>query len=268
MRTAALLPTALGAWLLVFSAEEATPAQPKAGTTLAFVACPIVRNTQVPCWLAPYRGELYFIAAQGGAASDVLVPQLNHQALIEGVVTDETICGGRVLRPVKASVLPELDRTCNAIIPAEGYASPEPQGRTPEPMPLPANVTGRPKPITFEPPYIRRAFTVEFDFDWDRTWVGNRTRPGFTPIESAANYAVASKARRVEVVGYRGTAKLSDGQRMDERSDIAARRAQKLTQALIDLGVPQQTLVTRSQDAVTGEGIASRRAVITVTPLN
>ena len=266
MQAPLFIPIAASVLLLLGSADAADLSAPKAGTKLSFVACPVVRNTHVPCWLAPYQGALYFIAAQGGAASDTLVPQLNHQALIEGVVTDDSVCGGRVLRPVKASVLPEIDRTCNAMIPAEGYASPEPQGRTPEPMPLPANATGRPQAPVFAPPYIRRVFTVEFDFDWDRTWVGNRVRTGFTPMESAANYATASRAHRVEVVGYRGMVQLSDGRRMDERADIAARRAQKIAQALLDLGISPATLVTRSVNTVTGAGIPSRRAIIIVTP--
>ena len=47
-------------------------------------------------------------------------PQLGHQVLVEGVVSDEPrICGGIVLKPVVLSVLPELDNSCTTMLPAE-----------------------------------------------------------------------------------------------------------------------------------------------------
>ncbi|HEV2666538.1 MAG TPA: hypothetical protein VG324_16590, partial [Blastocatellia bacterium] len=66
-----------------------------------FVACPIVRDTKtLPCWLAEYEGELYFLGLQGGGASEFYPPQLNHEALVEGAVTNEPrICGGIPLKP-------------------------------------------------------------------------------------------------------------------------------------------------------------------------
>ena len=38
---------------------------------LSFVTCPIVRDTKtVPCWLAEYNGETYYLGNQGGVAQD------------------------------------------------------------------------------------------------------------------------------------------------------------------------------------------------------
>ena len=89
-----------------------------------FVACPIVRDTKtLPCWLAEYEGELYFLGLQGSSASEFYPPQLNHEVVVEGTVTDEPrICGGIPLKPVKISVLPELNRGCNTLLTAEEAA--------------------------------------------------------------------------------------------------------------------------------------------------
>jgi hypothetical protein len=86
-----------------------------------FVTCPIVRDTStVPCWLAEYKGELYFLTLQTDVSAPVNPPQLGHQVLVEGVVSNEPrICGGIVLKPVVLSVLPELDNSCSTVLPAE-----------------------------------------------------------------------------------------------------------------------------------------------------
>ena len=86
-----------------------------------FVACPIVRDTAtVPCWLAEYEGQLYFLTLQTDVSAPVNPPWLGHRVLVEGVVSEEpNICGGKVLKPVVLSVLPELDASCNTILPAE-----------------------------------------------------------------------------------------------------------------------------------------------------
>ena len=96
-------------------------AAPAAGDRLSFVSCPIVRDTStVPCWLAEYEGELYFLTLQTDVSAPVNPPWLGHKVLVEGVVSDEPgICGGRVLKPVALSVMPELDGSCNTMLPAE-----------------------------------------------------------------------------------------------------------------------------------------------------
>ena len=51
-----------------------------------FVACPIVRDTaSVPCWLAEYDGELYFLTLQTDVSAPVTPPWLGHRVLVEGV---------------------------------------------------------------------------------------------------------------------------------------------------------------------------------------
>ena len=61
-----------------------------------FVSCPIVQDTAtVPCWLSEYKGEQYYLGIQTDISADFDPPYLGHQALVEGIVSDEPrICGG------------------------------------------------------------------------------------------------------------------------------------------------------------------------------
>ena len=46
---------------------------------LNFVTCPIVRDTRtVPCFLAEYEGETYYLAVQQDISADQYPPQLLH----------------------------------------------------------------------------------------------------------------------------------------------------------------------------------------------
>src|SRR5690349_23848456 len=86
-----------------------------------FVACPMVRDTNtVPCWIAEYQGQTYYLTIQTDVSAPVNPPWLGHKVLVEGVVSGEDdICGGRVLKPVALSVMQELDGSCNTMLPAE-----------------------------------------------------------------------------------------------------------------------------------------------------
>lgn len=230
-----------------------------------FVACPLVRNTYVPCWMAQHDGELYYLGPQGDLGAPFRAPQLRHRALIEGVVSDEPrICGGIVLQNVNVSVLPELDDTCNTILPAEGYPDP-PHHRTPGPSNSEPEERQRPGREELGPPFATKSFDVSFEFD-----VGQRLFSRDTPIVSAAaRYAAASKAAKVEVIGYRGGALLSSGERMTEGADIAAQRAAMVKGMLVHAGVAPGVIQSRTADAEAPDGIDDfklRRATIVVTP--
>src|SRR5579872_7525659 len=82
------------------------------GQERSFVACPVVRDTKtVPCFLAEYQGETYFLGIQQDITADSYPPQLLHEALVEGIVAPgPRICGGIPLKPLHVSVLPELNR--------------------------------------------------------------------------------------------------------------------------------------------------------------
>ena len=123
-----------------------------------FVACPIVRDTaSVPCWLAEYDGELYFLTLQTDVSAPVTPPWLGHRVLVEGTAARDRprICGGVVLEPVVLSVLPELDAACNtAVLPAEDrynltFEPPRPPGPSAGRL---AFAGGPPPPPPAEPP--------------------------------------------------------------------------------------------------------------------
>lgn len=190
-----------------------------------FVACPIVRDTKtLPCWLAEYEGELYFLGLQGSSASEFYPPQLNHEVLVEGTVTNEPrICGGIPLKPVRISVIAELNRGCNTLLPAEdGMEAPAaPARRFVDSMRALGTDT------------TQREFVVPFDFDSDYLTL-HTTRI----LSEAARVAKAIKAATVEVMGYRATTWLSNGKRLIEAESIAAKRAGKVGEILTGLGLP------------------------------
>ena len=195
-----------------------------------FVACPIVRDTKtLPCWLAEYEGELYFLGLQGSSASEFYPPQLNHEALIEGTVADEPrICGGIPLRPVRVSVMQELNRACNTLLPAEdGMEAPAaPARRFTESMRQPGTDT------------TQREFVIPFDFDSDYLTF-HTTRI----VGEAARIAKAVKALKIEVSGYRSTTLLSNGQKLIEKASIAEMRAQKVREILTGLGLLANSVI-------------------------
>jgi hypothetical protein len=200
-----------------------------------FVSCPIVRDTvTVPCWLAEHQGELYFLTLQTDVSAPVTPPWLGHRVLVEGVVKKDAprICGGIVLEPVKLSVLPELDQSCNTILPAEDrynltFEPPRPPG--PSKGRLAFDRPGR----GVDPPQLSgpQEFTIAFDFDG---MIGFR-HPG--DLMRVITYAESIKATHVEVVGYRGAVLLSSGETLTEKQGIAQARAEQIAGLLQGAGL-------------------------------
>jgi hypothetical protein len=232
-----------------------------------FVSCPIVRDTaSVPCWLAEYEGGLYFLTIQSDVTSPVTPPWLGHRVLVEGVVSNEpNICGGIVLKPVHLSVMPEPDASCNTMLPAEErynltFEPPRPPGPSKgrlafDNAPPPA----RPSPAALPP---TKEFIVPYDFD---ALVGFNHARVLTDVLA---FARTVNAADIEIVGYRGAARLSNGQVMAEEADMGKRRAEQLAMLLqgANLKSPSYTVTWRDESAkATGvDDYAIRRAVITV----
>jgi len=231
-----------------------------------FVSCPIVRDTaSVPCWLAEYEGQLYFLTIQSDVTSPVTPPWLGHRVLVEGTVSAEpNICGGIVLKPVHLSVMPEPDASCNTMLPAEAQYN-----LTFEPPRPPGPSKGR---LAFDnaPPAPSRPaalpstkeFVVPYDFD---AMVGfNHARV----LTEVLEFARAVNAKDVEIVGYRGAVRLSNGELMSEEADMGKRRAEQLAMLLqgANLKSPSYIVSWRDESAkATGaDDYAIRRAVITV----
>ena len=208
----------------------AVAAPPKAGDRLSFVSCPMVRDTRtVPCWLAEYQGETYFLTLQTDVSAPVNPPWLGHKVLVEGVVTDEPrICGGRVIKPVTLSVLPELDASCNVILPAEDRYE-----LTFEPPRPPGPSRGR---LAFGDPVMREAaavreFTLAYEFD------GKVAFRHAQILQRMLDTARSVKATGVHIIGYQSASRLSDGTVMRERTELARDRAQQIRELLQGAGL-------------------------------
>ncbi len=223
-----------------------------------FVACPIVRDTKtLPCWLAEYEGELYFLGLQGSSASEFYPPQLNHEVLVEGTVTEgPRVCGGIPLKPLRISVMPEINRGCNTLLPAEDAmeAPATPARRFTEDMRKPGTDTSQ------------REFVIPFDFDSDYLTL-HTTRI----VGEAARVAKAVRPPGIEVTGYRGTTWLSNGRKLVEAESVAAKRAEKVGEILVGLGVPASAVrVTAKTEPEPCDGVTDperRRVTIRlITP--
>ena len=225
-----------------------------------FVACPIVRDTStVPCWLAEYDGQLYFLTLQTDVSAPVNPPWLGHRVLVEGVVSEEpNICGGKVLKPVVLSVLPELDAACNtAVLPAEDrynltFEPPRPPGPSAGRLAF-AGAAAPPRPA--EPP---RAFTLRYDFD------GLIVFRHAGELTSILDSAKARNARVVAITGNRGGVLLSDGTTLVEKPTIARRRAEQVAELLRGAGLTNVEYRVRWHDeagAADGDDDAALRLV-------
>jgi outer membrane protein OmpA-like peptidoglycan-associated protein len=222
-----------------------------------FVACPVARDTKtLPCWLAEYDGELYFLGLQGGSASEFYPPQLNHEVLVEGAVTNEPrVCGGIPLKPLRISALPEINRACNTLLPAEdGLEAPSPPvSRSPEDLRKPGVDTAQ------------REFTVPFDFDSD--YLTLRTT---RIVGEAARVAKAVGAAKIETWGYRATTWLSNGGKFIESQTIAEKRAKKVGEILVGLGLPEAAVsVNWKAEPEPCDGVTDpdkRRVTIKIVP--
>ena len=199
---------------------------------LNFVSCPIVRDTSsVPCWLSEYEGELYFLTIQSDVSAPVTPPWLGHRVLVEGSISKEPrICGGIVLKPVHLSVLPQRDESCNTILPAEEqynltFEPPRPPGPSKGRLAFDAPAGPAPAaPSATAPASTTTRIVVPYDFDG---LVGFNHPRYLTQALSAAR---GVNARTIEIVGYRGAVRLSNGQTMVEASDIGKNPRQELRQ--------------------------------------
>jgi hypothetical protein len=233
-----------------------------------FVACPIVRDTaSVPCWLAEYQGELYYLTLQADVSAPVNPPWLGHRVLVEGRRSDKPrICGGIVLEPVRLSVVAEPDASCNTILPAE-----ERYNLTFEPPRPPGPSGGRlafntlPMPTT--PTEVKRepkSFTMTYDFNG---MVNFKTPFQLAPVLELAK---AMPASRIQITGHRSAALLSDGTVLQESADLAKRRAEQIAELLRGAGLTAPAYDVRWVDAAPApdgvEDYRQRRVDIIVQP--
>ena len=227
-----------------------------------FLACPIVRDTKtVPCFLAEYEGELYFLGIQQDITAEFHPPQLKHEVLVEGRAGGgPRICGGIPLKPLSISVIKEVNPACNTILPAEPGidAPPAARGAGPashrlitEPAPAGESLTGR------------QEFTILFAFNDDYVEFAS-----IAMVRRAAAYAMKAGASAVRVSGHRGTTLLSNGQRLVEKPGLAEKRAQEIATLLRGLGAAAVS-ADWNEEPEPGDGKTDpsrRRVAITVVP--
>ena len=231
-----------------------------------FVSCPIVRDTSsVPCWLAEYEGELYFLTLQTDVSAPVTPPWLGHRVLVEGTVSAEPrICGGKVLKPVHLSVL-DRDASCNTMLPAEErynltFEPPRPPGPSKGRLAF-DNAPAAPRsPATLS----TREFVVSYPFD------GLVAFNHAGVLTQVLEFARAANAREIEIVGHRGAVRLSNGQTMVEEPTIGKKRAEQVAMLLQGANLTAPTYkVSWRDEAAAASGVddhLSRRVVITVRP--
>jgi len=247
------------------------------GRRLNFVGCPILRDSSpTPCWLIEYEGELYFLRAQQNLSSvRVHPPQLLHEVLVEGVVSDEPrLCGGIVLNPLRLSVLREVNPACTKMLPEAGQRV-EIAKRPPGPGPSGrlrrervgarvalADSVENPNRIEAA---VRELREYEILFEFDSDFVRE-----YEKVLQAAKYAQEIGAARIEVYGERGSVLLTNGRKMYEREEVAASRAHKIAVIIEDYRRSADGIVVSSStSAPEPNGIndfTRRRARIVVRP--
>ena len=235
------------------------------GQRLAFETCPIIQDTDsVPCWVAQYDGELYYIGIQTDSSAPYNPPYLGHRALFEGIVADKPrICGGIVLEPVNVSVIPELDPSCREMRPASDRYKVDfnPRG----PGPSTGKLAFRPRPSVTDglsAPYPSKTFTLYYDIN-----TGVRGRH-YQIMNNVLAYSEAINASRVVLKGYTGETLLSSGERLSERLDIGKIRASQMANLLEEVGL-KSPVVIDTATSLRGKGDKdwqTRRLDITIYP--
>ena len=221
-------------------ATQSTASVLPATTSRNFLACPVIRDTStVPCWLAEYDGDLYYLGSQGSTSSAFYPPQLLHEVLVEATVgTGPRVCGGLPLTNVEVSVRPEISRACNTVLPAEpAYVAPASPA-----APVPRFADGT------------RQFHVFYDFDSDYLTL-HATRV----IHAAVRIARLVSPARVDVVGARSAVLLSNGKTLVEDEPFGRTRAEKLAVILRGLGLEDVAMrVTWIDDRDRLDGLSDR----------
>jgi len=238
------------------------------GKPISFVSCPVVQDSSsVPCWFAESEGTRYFIGIQQEIGADFHPPQLNHQVLVEGRILEGVeLCGAPVIHPVTISVLPEIDRNCNEIVPAIPGIEPPPHERGPGPSNdgLEPREERVPEAMP-EPPFQAQEFIIPFTFD-STMMRGTVTRE----ISRAMNYARHIDASAINILVHRGSSLLSSGEEIVEQARIVESRSDALRTIFREAGFADSLVnVVPVAQPLRGDGSDDhelRRAVITVEP--
>ncbi len=247
---------------------------------ISFLACPILLDAEpTPLWLAEYEGETYFLRAQQNLSADVHHPQLLHQVLVEGMISDEPrIAGGIVLNPLQLSMMREIDPTCNERRPAEAGVGVKIAKRPPGPGPSGgrrdarniqriAGIRHLEKPrgeyVRDPAEQIEQSFDLEFEFDSDFMY-------SYPKVAAAVKLFKDMDGQVIEVRVHRGSALLSNGQVIHERADVVDVRLARLREIFADYRLqPDDISVHLHREPAVPDGktdFANRHVVLVVKP--
>jgi outer membrane protein OmpA-like peptidoglycan-associated protein len=262
---------------------SATAAPPPIGSRLSFVACPIARDTGPDtdlCFFAEYEGERYALVNQ----PDWGAMQLKHRVLVEATVADgPPVCGATPL-DARISIFFELDESCQTVVPFDGAIRGQPGGifnrgsaeqreaarelaRRVETEPALSLVpvmgeSSYPRPV---PPYKAETLMIYYPFESDRATDGDMKE-----LLRLRDVALAVPAH-VKVTGHRGASRLTNGETIVERPEMARRRAEKIVGVLEGLGIDSSQIEMSSTDAPEGDtgndDWRGRRVELSVVPL-
>jgi hypothetical protein len=216
--------------------------------------------------LSEYEGELYYLGIQTDISADFHPPYLGHKVVVEGTVSNQPrICGGIVLEPVKLSVVPEIDKNCDTILPAEDMYqidfSPRPPGPSGGRLAFQGAAPGRQAPA--EAPEGPREFIIDYSFD------GKVEGRNGGQLGAVVRYAQSISAKRVVVVGFAGDVLLSDGSVLAEKPGLAQARAEEAAKLLRAGGLADLDFDISWENAPAADGVndwEARRTEITVLP--
>lgn len=235
-----------------------------------FLSCPVVRDTStVPCWLTEYDGILYYMGIQTDVSAEFHPPYLGHQVLVEATVAADQprICGGVVLDPIRISVMPEPDGSCNTMLPAvPEYTidfNPRPPGPSGGRLAFAPPANSAPSPAPARSPSGPRTFTIYFDVDQGVAF----RHPA--DVLAAYNYANQISAGRITVRATRGSTLLTNGDLVTESVGIAQRRATQIADLLRGLGTKAEITTEFSTTPAPADGIddwESRSVEVRVEP--
>ena len=206
-----------------------------AADIVEFVSCPVYRDARAGkksgCWLAdaPESGIRFDISASP------VKPDWNYAVLVQGQITDNSdACGGKVLNPVRVSVLSE---PCPQYrLPAEGYPG--------TPFVRPANIV---KPLSVDRapltgPFEDKQFHVFFDYN--KSFLTYQF--GDYQLDEAAYWILQAKPSRVVITGFADTHGITvSGHELREKELIAQDRADIIVTSLLRLGVPEGAVATK-----------------------
>jgi hypothetical protein len=250
-----------------------------AGERITFVSCPYMRDSDpTPLWLADYNGETYFLRAQQNLSAAVRHPQLKHKVLVEGVISPEPRLGNAiVLNPLRLSVLPEIDLDCDRLLPADGTKINNPKRppgpgvdgvRREEGAERGRQNAARLWAVDYTPDpveRVQREFVIPWDFD-----AGIGAHGTYGQVVAAVKYARDVEASKVEIIGYRASVLLSNGETIVERAGVEKERAETVLAIFNDHPFDPGIVVARwESEPRPADGVADfdkRTVSIVVTP--